>query len=127
MVPESCHGTPMANAIGRKIQPRIDCRSLGNQGANPCTHPRMPLVSAMSAMNEINIAMTLSIRCRPSLVPRAAASTTFTSVRGISTLTPPSVSGTSVSGSTIFAIMIVPGAVMITAVRRCRASMPNAM
>jgi len=51
----------------------------------------------------------------------------FTSVRGISTRTPPSVCGVSVSGSRIFAIMMVPGAVMITAVRRCRASIPMAM
>ena len=78
-------------------------------------------------MNEMSIAITLSMSCSPSLVPRAAASSTFTSVRGISTFTPPSVSGTSVSGSRIFAIMIVPGAVMITAVSRWRASMPNAI
>src|SRR6267378_1844256 len=81
----------------------------------------------MSAMNEISIAITLSISCSPSPVPRAAASSTFTSVRGMSTFTPPRVSGTPVSGSRIFAIMIVPGAVMMTAVRRCRASIPNAM
>ncbi len=37
----------------------------------------------------------------------------------------PIVSGTSVSGTNILAIMIVPGAVMITAVSRCLASMPN--
>ena len=69
-------------------------------------------------MKETSIAITLSIRCRPSVVPRAAASTTFTSVRGMSTRTPPSVWGVSVSGSRILAIIIVPGAVMITAVSR---------
>ena len=42
-------------------------------------------------------------------------------------LTVPSVSGVSVSGTNIFAIISVPGAVMITAVSRCCASMPNAM
>src|SRR5207247_517847 len=64
---------------------------------------------------------------RSAVVPRPAPSTTFTSVRGISTFTPPRVSGVSVSGSMILAIMIVPGAVMITAVSRWRASIPNAM
>ena len=39
----------------------------------------------------------------------------------------PSSSGTSVSGTNILAIIIVPGAVMITAVSRCCASMPNRM
>ncbi len=41
--------------------------------------------------------------------------------------TSPSVAGVSVSGSSSLAIMIVPGAVMITAVSKCRASMPKAM
>ena len=100
---------------------------MGNQEMNPWIHPNSPFTSAMSAMNEMSIAITLSISCRPSLVPRAAASSTFTSVRGMSTLTPPSVSGTSVSGSMIFAIMIVPGAVMMTAVSKWRASVPKAM
>src|SRR5881296_3289124 len=45
-------------------------------------------------MNETSIAITLSIKWSPSVVPRAAASTTFTSVRGISTFTPPRVSET---------------------------------
>ena len=39
----------------------------------------------------------------------------------------PRVSGTAVSGTNIFAIMSVPGAVMITAVSRCFGSMPKAM
>ena len=39
----------------------------------------------------------------------------------------PSVAGTSVSGTSIFAIRIVPGEVMITAESRCRASTPCAM
>ncbi len=78
-------------------------------------------------MNDTSIAMTFSIRCRPSLVPRPAASTTFTSVLGTVMCTLPRVSGSSVSGSRSLAIMMVPGAVMMTAVRRCRASTPKAM
>ena len=39
----------------------------------------------------------------------------------------PRVSGFSVSGTSIFDSKIAPGAVMITAVRMCRASTPNAM
>src|SRR6267378_3909693 len=31
IVPESCHGTPMANAMGRKIQPRTVWMFCGNQ------------------------------------------------------------------------------------------------
>ena len=52
---------------------------------------------------------------------------TLTSVFSTFNLTDPIVFGTSVSGTSIFAIMIVPGAVMMTAVSRWRASMPNAM
>ena len=52
---------------------------------------------------------------------------TLTSVFSISSLTVPRVSGISVSGTNILAIISVPGAVMITAVSRCCGSMPNAM
>ena len=52
---------------------------------------------------------------------------TLTSVRSTFSVTLPMVCGVSVSGTSIFAIMIVPGAVMMTAVSRWRASMPNAM
>ena len=52
---------------------------------------------------------------------------TLTSVRSTSSFTVPIVSGTSVSGTKIFAIISVPGAVMMTAVSRCCASMPNRM
>ena len=51
----------------------------------------------------------------------------MTSVRSISSLTVPRVSGTSVSGMKIFAIISVPGAVMMTAVSRCCASIPKRM
>ena len=73
------------------------------------------------------MAPTLSARCSPSPVPRPAASMTLTSVFSTSSLTAPIVFGISVSGTNIFAIMIVPGAVMMTAVSRCLASMPNRM
>ena len=41
--------------------------------------------------------------------------------------TVPSVAGTSVSGTSIFAIRMVPGAVMMTALSRSCARMPNEM
>src|SRR5207245_67530 len=63
MVPESCHGTPIANAIGRKIQLRTVWMFSGNQATWPCTHPKPPLTSATRAIKETSIAMTLSIRC----------------------------------------------------------------
>jgi hypothetical protein len=50
---------------------------------------------------------------------------TLTSVFSTWSLTVPIVSGTRVSGTKIFAIISVPGAVMMTAVSRCCASMPN--
>ena len=75
----------------------------------------------------MSIAPTFSARCSPSNVPRPAASMTLTSVDFTSSFTRPMVSGTPVSGTNILAIMIVPGAVMITAVSRCLASMPNRM
>ena len=87
----------------------------------------MPFTRATSATNEISIAITLSMSWRPSLVPRAAALTTFASIRGMSVLTLPRVSGWPVSGSSSLAMSTVPGAVMITAVSRCRASTPKAM
>ncbi len=127
MVPLSCHGTPIAQAIGRPTQASTVCRFSGNHEAQPWIAPMAPLSSATSAMNDTSIAITLSIRCSPSVVPRAAASITFTSVLGMSSLTLPKVSGVSVSGWNILAIMMVPGAVMMTAVKRWRASMPNAM
>ena len=87
----------------------------------------MALTSAISARNEISIAPTFSASCSPSPVPRPAASMTLTSVRSTSSCTDPIVFGTPVSGTSILAIMIVPGAVMMTAVSRCFASMPNRM
>ena len=63
------------------------------------------------------------------MVPRAMAPIRFSSAcnssLGITTL--PSVAGTSVSGTSILAIRIVPGEVMITAESRCRASTPCEM
>src|SRR5205823_1667030 len=107
MVPLSCHGTPITQAIGLKTQPSTVWMFSGNHAAYPWTQPNSPFPRATSAMKETSIAITLSMRCNPSVVPRAAASTTFTSVRGMSTRTPPSVCGVSVSGSRIFAIMMV--------------------
>ena len=93
----------------------------------PPAAPSMALTSAISATNEISIAPTFIARCRPSAVPRPAASMMLTSSFTTSSLTVPRVSGVSVSGTNILAIISVPGAVMITAVSRCLASMPNAM
>ena len=70
------------------------------------------------------MAATLSARCKPSMVPREIAPRTFAS-RSISAIsTRPGVSGFSVSGTSIFASRIVPGAVMITAASRCLAWIP---
>ena len=78
-------------------------------------------------MKVTSIAPTFSARCSPSIVPRETAPRTFGSfsISGISTR--PAVSDCSVSGTSILAISSVPGAVMMTAARRCLASMPNAM
>src|SRR5207247_1020125 len=109
--PFSCrHNRIPASVADRKFA-RVPAIMARNQPRKPWIDANSPMASAMRAMNDTSIAITLSIRCRPSVVPRAAASTTFTSVRGISTLTPPRVCGVAVSGSRIFAIMIVPGAV----------------
>ena len=116
----SFHGTPRLHATGANTQPKIIC-------SDRPTVPRMPLTRKISATNEISIAPTFIARCRPSAVPRPAASMMLTSVCSISSLTVPSVSGVSVSGTNIFAIISVPGAVMITAVSKCFGSMPKAM
>ena len=91
------------------------------------TSPSAALSIATSARNEISMAPTLSARCRPSAVPRPAASMMFTSVFSTSRETVPIVFGCPVSGTNIFAIISVPGAVMMTAVSRWRASMPKRM
>ena len=85
------------------------------------------MTRAISARNEISMAPTFSASDSPSEVPRPAASMTLTSVRSTSSFTVPIVCGTSVSGTKILAIISVPGAVMITAVSRWLASMPNRM
>jgi hypothetical protein len=120
IVGASRQGTPMLHATGANAQPKICCR------LSPA-RPSSALTSAISARNEISMAPTFNASASPSPVPRPAASITLTSVRGTSSLTVPIVSGTSVSGTNTFAIISVPGAVMITAVRRCLASMPNRM
>ena len=73
------------------------------------------------------MAPTFKASDSPSLVPRPAASMTLTSVRSTLSLTVPIVSGCSVSGTKILAIISVPGAVMMTAVSRCFASIPKRM
>ena len=78
----------------------------------------MPFTIATSAMNAMSMPATFSERCSPSIAPRPAASMTFTSCFGTTTSTSPLVFGVSTSGTMIFDIMIAPGAVMITAVRR---------
>ena len=87
----------------------------------------MPLVSAISARNAISIAPTLIAMPSPSPVPRAMAARKFESCSTCSMCTTPMVFGCSVSGTSILEMSSVPGAVMITAVSRCRASTPNAI
>ena len=75
----------------------------------------------------MSIAPTFSARFSPSPVPRAAAPMTLASVRGTTSRTVPAVSGWPVSGTSILARRMVPGAVMMTAASRCLASTPKAM
>src|SRR5882762_8729854 len=89
--------------------------------------PMIPLVSAISARNAISMAPTLTAIPNPSPVPRAMAARKFESRSMFSMCTVPMVFGCSVSGTSIFEISRVPGAVMMTAVSRCRASTPNAI
>ena len=77
---------------------------------------------AISARNAISIAAIFRARCRPSPAPRAAASMILTPGFSTCTFTLPAVAGLSTSGIRIFASMMVAGAVMITAVSRCRIS-----
>ena len=118
MVGASRQGTPMLHATGAKTHPKICWR------LSPA-RPSTALTRAIRARNEISIAPTFRASASPSPVPRPAASITLTSVRVTSSLTLPIVSGTSVSGTKILAIISVPGAVMITAVSRCCASIPK--
>jgi hypothetical protein len=117
---QSFQETPRVHATGLPTQPSTVWRSAGNQPATAWIAPKIPFTRATSATNATSIAS-------PSPVPRATAPTTFGSGRGRSSFTLPQVSGRSVSGSSSFAIIIVPGAVMMTAVSRWRASTPNAI
>ena len=73
----------------------------------------------------------LSAMSKPSVVPRAIAPSRFSffSASTSSSLitTRPAVFGTSVSGTSIFAIRSVPGAVMMTALSKCFGSIPKAI
>ena len=134
MLAQSCHGTPITQATGANTQPKICCRLEGNQ-ASPCgasqlcSPPRMPFENAINAKKAISMAPTLMASCRPSVVPRAMAPRKFSSlcITSSGIFTRPAVTGCSVSGTSILAISSVPGAVIITAVRRCLASTPKAM
>ena len=79
---------------------------------------------ANNAKNAINIAPTFSASFSPSLVPAAAASSTLTESLWNLFSTEPSVSGVSVSGTIILAIIKAAGAEMTQAVARCPASTP---
>ena len=136
MIGQSCHGIPITHATGANKAPKILSKLEGNQERPMCVSPlwippRIPFSNAISARNEISMAATFSARFRPSVVPRATAPRTFSffSVSTSSSLmtTRPAVLGFSVSGTSILAMRIVPGAVMITALSRCLGSMPNAM
>ena len=70
-------------------------------------------------MNAINMAITLSHKRRPSVVPLAAASITFEADRLKRSSTFPPVSGISVSGSSTFAIRNAAGAESTEAVSKC--------
>ena len=80
-----------------------------------------------SARKLISMIATLNARAPPSMVPRAIDPMKFSlacsSDGGMWTV--PAVAGTSVSGTSIFATRIVPGAVIITADSRSLALMPN--
>ncbi len=70
---------------------------------------------------------TLKASWPPSMVPRAMAPSRFSFLCSsfLGTWTTPIVAGVSVSGTSILATRIVPGAVMMTAASRCFASMPD--
>src|ERR1022692_2233995 len=67
--------TPKSHATGAKSHPKI-CSRL------KCTRPKMPLTSAIRAINAIRIAAMFNARCRPSMAPRPAASITLTGRSG---------------------------------------------
>src|SRR2546429_6161559 len=52
MVPLSCHGTPITQAIGLKTQPSTVWMLAGNQPSKPWIHPNSPLASAMRRSEE---------------------------------------------------------------------------
>ena len=100
-------------------------------GHAPRAQFEMPSMHALtrptSARKLISMMATLKASAPPSMVPRAMAPTKFSlacsSDGGMWTV--PAVAGTSVSGTSILATRMVPGAVMMTAESRSFALMPN--
>ena len=89
----------------------------------------MALKRPTRATKLMSMMATLKASWPPSMVPRAMAATKFSflcsSLGGMWTV--PAVAGTSVSGTSILATRMVPGAVMMTAERRSLALMPKLM
>ena len=123
IVPASRHGTPRDHATGANTQPKICCRLQAR------TEPPRMRVGQRNQRDERNQHRADVDRQLQALAGAAAGRVDHVDVGlldleldGAAASPAPPVSGTN-----IFAIINVPGAVMITAVSRCRGSMPNAM
>ena len=120
----------MSHAMGAKTKPRIWPRLEGNQGRPPWTHARS--MSSKRDQGEEGNQHDGHVHGQLAAVDGAARngadeSSLPCAPRLLGMMTRPSVSGTSVSGTSILAMRMVPGEVMMTAESRCRASTPCEM
>ena len=115
--------TPISQASGAQPQPSI--RS-SVSGAPPTggSGESIQFIRCTRAMNAMSMATMFSTSFRPSAAPRQAASSTFASVRGTSTLTVPLVGESSVSGTMILATTRAAGADISEATIRWPGSAP---
>ena len=123
---QSFHFTPSSHAIGAKMRPRISLQRPGQPSQEARIVQRQPECRspcAISPINAISIAPTFSASCNPSEAPREAASIMFTPGLSTSIFTLPAVARlTRFPECSILASISVAGAVMITAVNKCRIS-----
>ena len=125
---------PMSQAMGAAMMPRMALSEWG-KGMWPWAQRVLEMPSMMAlkrptrATKLMSMMATLKASWPPSMVPRAMAPMKFSflcsSLGGMWTV--PAVAGTSVSGTSILATRMVPGAVMMTAERRSLALMPKLM
>ena len=124
-VSASLQSTPISQATGGKTQPS----SFWNVRSSAPNHPpmplRRPLASAMSEMEAIRSAPTITAIRPPARAPRAVASITLADSVSRTSRTTASLSERSVSGSIVLVTHSAPGAFITLAASRYGSGAPS--